>query len=87
MTEPVIAKKEPAILDLEQGTYYWCKCGKSETQPFCDASHEGTEFLPEEFKIEKKEKVALCQCKRTVKAPFCDGTHNELSKKSIWPRF
>ena len=78
MSEPKIAKKEPAILELDTGTYYWCACGHSKNQPFCDGSHKGTEFNPVEFKIEDKKKVALCQCKKTNNKPFCDGTHKNL---------
>ena len=78
MTDPKIAAKQPAVLELEPGTYYWCACGRSANQPFCDGSHKGTEFTPKEFKLKERKKVALCQCKHTANAPFCDGTHNKL---------
>jgi CDGSH-type Zn-finger protein len=78
MPDPTIAGKEPAILDLEAGTYYWCSCGDSKNQPFCDGSHQGTAFTPVELTIEKARKVALCLCKRTAKPPFCDGAHRKL---------
>ncbi len=78
MSEPTIAAKEPAVLDLEPGTYYWCSCGRSKKQPYCDGSHEGTEFTPLEFTIAEKKQVALCQCKRTGNAPYCDGAHESL---------
>lgn len=78
MPDPTIAGKEPAILDLEAGTYYWCSCGDSKKQPFCDGSHQGTEFTPVELTIEQARKVALCTCKRTGKPPFCDGAHRKL---------
>ena len=78
MSEAVIAAREPAILELEPGTYYWCACGKSVNQPFCDDSHEGTGCKPRAFEIAAKKNVALCQCKHTKTPPFCDGSHNFL---------
>ncbi|RLL51581.1 CDGSH iron-sulfur domain-containing protein [Mariprofundus sp. EBB-1] len=78
MSEATIAAKEPAVLELEAGTYYWCSCGKSANQPFCDGSHKGTTFTPEVIEITEKKTVALCQCKQTKNPPFCDGSHNNL---------
>jgi CDGSH-type Zn-finger protein len=73
-----VASKRPAVLELEPGTYYWCQCGESGKQPFCDGSHEGTAFSPLEMKLTEKKRVALCQCKQTAKAPICDGSHKSL---------
>jgi CDGSH-type Zn-finger protein len=78
MTEPIVANKFPAVLELEPGTYYWCRCGRSGNQPYCDGSHRGTGLSPIEFAMDEKKKVALCQCKHTGNAPFCDGTHKKL---------
>lgn len=78
MEKPIIAAKQPEILELEPGTYWWCSCGKSQNQPFCDGSHKGSGLFPLEFKVEEKKKVALCKCKHTNNKPFCDGTHRQL---------
>lgn len=78
MAEPKIAEKVPAVMDLEPGTYYWCACGESSNQPFCDGSHAGTEFTPLEVKVEEKRKAALCQCKHSANGAFCDGTHSKI---------
>ncbi|AMA10261.1 CDGSH iron-sulfur domain-containing protein [Picosynechococcus sp. PCC 73109] len=78
MAKPTIAAKKPMTLELEAGDYFWCACGKSADQPFCDGSHKGTEFKPQKFTLEAKKKVTLCLCKHTQDAPFCDGSHAKL---------
>ena len=76
MSEPRVAAVVPALLELEPGTsYWWCTCGRSANQPYCDGSHAGTDFQPMEFTVDTAKKYALCQCKHTAKAPFCDGKH------------
>ena len=76
---PDIPQKAPYPVTLEAGkTYYWCSCGKSKNQPFCDGSHKGSEFVPQQTKAEKTETVYLCGCKMSAKKPFCDGTHSKL---------
>lgn len=76
--EPKIAQKSPYVMNLAPGTYYWCACGRSAKQPFCDGSHKGTSFTPHQFTIEKPTTAALCGCKHTGDRPFCDGSHASL---------
>jgi len=79
MSEPKIADKKPAAVELEEGkTYYYCTCGESSNQPFCDGSHRGTDFSPQPFEAEKTGTAYVCQCKHTGNAPFCDGSHAKL---------
>ena len=79
MDEKLIASKTPYKVELEAGkTYYWCQCGRSEGQPFCDGAHKKTNIKPLMFKAEESKTVYLCGCKQTKNAPFCDGTHKTL---------
>jgi CDGSH iron-sulfur domain-containing protein 3 len=78
MSEPKVVDTKPIVLELEPGTYYWCACGHSSKQPFCDGSHKDTGFTPVKFEVAEKGKNALCQCKHTGTKPHCDGTHRNL---------
>jgi len=79
MDAPKIAQAAPYIVEVEAGkTYWWCACGRSAKQPFCDGSHKGTDFTPVEFKADKSRNIFFCGCKRSAKAPLCDGAHNRL---------
>jgi len=78
MKVPVIAQKCPAVQEAEKGSYYWCACGKSKAQPFCDGSHKGTDFTPLKTEIGETKTVAWCLCKHTHNPPFCDGSHKQL---------
>ena len=72
------AGDKPIVIDVEQGkSYYWCSCGKSSKQPFCDGSHKGSEFNPQVFKVEETKKMFFCTCKQTNNQPFCDGSHGK----------
>ena len=77
MTKALRARDNPIGVDVVEGkSYFWCTCGKSLKQPFCDGSHKGTEFSPLVFKAEQSKKVFFCTCKLTKDQPLCDGSHN-----------
>jgi CDGSH-type Zn-finger protein/predicted regulator of Ras-like GTPase activity (Roadblock/LC7/MglB family) len=75
---PVMAKRGPYIEGVLPGTYWWCACGRSQGQPFCDGSHKGTGLKPRQVDIADTRRVAFCGCKRSSNPPFCDGTHSDL---------
>ena len=77
--QPNIAAKMSVKLELDPGDYYFCTCGKSANQPFCDGAHKGTGFRPVLFSLSEKKSVSLCQCKQTSRQPFCDGTHSKIT--------
>ena len=78
MAEPLITQKKPYVLELEPGEYWWCGCGLSRSQPFCDGSHEGTGLGPKPVQVTRREQVFLCGCRHSGAAPYCDGTHKKL---------
>jgi len=79
MSEPVVAQKTPYAVDVEAGkSYFWCSCGKSAKQPFCDGSHKGTDFNPLKFEATETKTVYFCGCKKTANSPLCDGAHKSL---------
>lgn len=78
MSEPIVAGKTPIEANLEPGEYWWCSCGRSKNQPYCDGSHAGTDFTPTSFKVEAKGQFWLCTCKHSANPPFCDGAHELL---------
>ena len=82
MAEPEVGGEKPIVVELADGTYWWCACGRSKNQPFCDGSHAGSEFAPLEWKLEQPKRVALCTCKRTDNQPLCDGSHARMSTES-----
>lgn len=79
MSEPVIADKAPKPVEVEAGkSYFWCSCGRSQNQPFCDGAHKGTDFEPQKWTATETKRVFFCCCKRTGDTPLCDGSHNAL---------
>jgi CDGSH-type Zn-finger protein len=77
--DPVIAQKAPYPVEVTAGkTYFWCACGRSAKQPFCDGSHKDTGFSPVKYTAEEDKQLFFCGCKHTGKPPFCDGTHSKL---------
>lgn len=79
MTEPLIAQTSPLPVDVEAGkTYFWCACGRSANQPFCDGSHKETDIVPMKWTAPETKRVFFCCCKRTGGRPLCDGAHKTL---------
>ena len=78
MEKPMCPQKCPYVLTVENKKYAWCSCGKSSKQPFCDGSHQDTNFSPIIVTNDKYGKIAWCGCKNTSNPPYCDGTHSKL---------
>jgi CDGSH-type Zn-finger protein len=76
---PEIGGRRPLMIEVEAGkSYWWCACGRSQKQPFCDGSHKLTAFQPQEWKATANEEVWFCACKRSQHQPLCDGSHKTL---------
>jgi len=78
MSEPFTPQKSPYVQKVQPGIYYWCACGRSKSQPFCDGSHKGSGFTPLKMDIPEEKTVAWCGCKHSGNGCFCDGTHSKL---------
>jgi methylamine---glutamate N-methyltransferase subunit C len=82
--QALIADNKPKKIELNKGEeYYFCACGKSSNQPFCDGSHKGTSFVPKKFTAEESGDAYLCMCKQSKNTPYCDGTHKSISKDQV----
>ena len=76
MTDPVRASDTPFAVTVEQGKdYWWCACGKSKSQTFCDGSHKGDSFRPVKYSATDNKQVYFCGCKASGNKPLCDGSH------------
>ena len=79
MADPVVAQLAPYPVKVEAGqTYYWCACGRSATQPFCDGSHQETGLSPVEWTARRTATAYFCGCKQSINKPLCDGTHGKI---------
>ncbi len=79
MSKPEIAAKNPFPVEVETSKdYYWCSCGKSKSQPFCDGSHKGSEFNPLKYTANENKTVYFCGCKNSSNGALCDGSHKSL---------
>jgi CDGSH-type Zn-finger protein len=78
MSEAIVFQKFPMVQKVEPGKYWWCACGRSKGQPFCDGSHKGTGLAPIMMEIMEAKTVAWCGCKHSEHPPFCDGSHAKL---------
>lgn len=86
--KPTVAAKNPSAIELEEGKrYYFCTCGKSASQPFCDGAHKGSGFAPQPFVAEKSGTAYLCQCKQSENLPFCDGRHKLVPDEEVGNEF
>jgi len=78
MPDPVIAQASPYAVELAPGDYWWCACGRSKRQPFCDGSHKGTGLEPLKYDATETNTVWFCCCKQSAHEPLCDGSHRKL---------
>jgi len=78
MTKPIIAQKTPYMRTVQPGTYWWCACGRSQDQPFCDGSHKDSDLAPVKLVVTEPQEVAFCGCKHTQNPPYCDGSHDKI---------
>ncbi len=80
MADAKVADTKPRLMTLEPGKYWWCACGHSAGQPWCDGAHKasGTGLRSHPFEVAERQQVAICMCKQTGNRPFCDGAHAKL---------
>ena len=84
MSEPTIADNKPVKLGPgKDKKYYFCMCGLSSNQPFCDGSHKGSDFTPMAFQCDESKDYYLCQCKHSGNKPYCDGSHKQFDDDQV----
>jgi len=84
MKQPIIAANRPCEVTLKKDEkYYFCVCGRSQSQPFCDGSHKGSAFTPKAFVAKKDGSTWLCACKHSGNTPYCDGSHKQFSAEQV----
>jgi len=84
MNNPIISDNKPKKVTLNKDEkHFFCACGRSKNQPFCDGSHKGTSFIPKAFTAEKDGDAWLCACKHSGNTPYCDGSHKQFSAEQV----
>jgi len=78
MSEPIIVQRSPIVQKSGPGSFWWCACGHSKSQPFCDGAHKGTGLEPQRVDLTEAKTVAWCGCKHSQNGAFCDGSHSRL---------
>jgi CDGSH-type Zn-finger protein len=81
--KPIPCGTKSIALELEAGTYWWCSCGRSSSQPWCDGSHKGTGLQPVKLEVEERKTFYICQCKQSEQGALCDGSHKKLMQSDI----
>lgn len=83
---PIIAQKFSYKVAVEKGKkYFWCSCGLSQKQPFCDGAHKNylkddktPQMKPLIFEAKEDGIVGFCGCKNSKNPIICDGSHRNI---------
>ena len=79
MENPTTSQKSPYKVTVEKSKiYFWCACGLSQKQPFCDGTHrKDGKYKSIKYLAEESKEIYLCGCKMTKHPPLCDGSHSK----------